>query len=323
MGSCAALNEASVGQVSFFADHRQESALESTMASVVVVDEATEAKLSGVRFARLVRDNPAAGFAIALDALHPESEEPAGVHPSAVLEDGSVVHESASIGPFVYVGPKARVGARSRVMAGAYVGPGAVIGEDCVMGPRAVVMERCVLGNRVRLQPAAVIGSDGFGYVLDKLEDGTTFHRKVPQVGIVRIEDDVEIGAGACIDRATTHETIVGSGSKIDNLVQVGHNSVIGPLSILCGQVGLAGSTKLGRGVVMGGQSGAAGHLAVGDGAKAAAQAGITEDVPAGETVSGMPAISRVKWLRAVLVFKDLPALLKRVRRIEKKLGEG
>jgi UDP-3-O-[3-hydroxymyristoyl] glucosamine N-acyltransferase len=317
----AALDAATEGAVAFYADARYQGALETTGASAVVVDETTLEALGDRPFARLVHPNPAAAFARVLEVLHPEPAAEAGVHASAVVEAGAEVDPSASVMAQAFVGAGARVGARTRLHPGAYVGPGAVVGADCVLGPRSVVAAGCVLGDRVRLQPVAVVGSDGFGYALDTDEDGTPMHRKIPQVGIVRVEDDVEIGACACIDRATTGETVVGRGTKIDNLVQVGHNSTIGPLSILCGQVGLAGTSRIGTGVILAGQVGVAGHLEVGDGAKVGAQSGIGGDVPPGATVSGSPAIPHRVWLRAALAFKEIPEILKRVRRLEKKVG--
>ncbi len=316
----ASLDEAGDGHVTFIRDARHKKALEGTRASVVIVDEAMAADVAGRPYALLIHPNPAAAFARALEALNPGPAMPPGVHPSAVLEEGAKIADSASISALCFVGSGARIGPGTALLPGAHVGAGAGIGADCVLGPRSVVADGCILGDRVRLQSGSVIGSDGFGYAPDTDPAGEPMHRKVPQIGTVRIEDDVEIGAGSCVDRATTGETVVGRGTKIDNLVQVGHNSVIGPLCILCGQVGLAGSSRLGRGVMLGGQVGIAGHLKISDGAKVGAQSGVGGDVAPGDMVSGSPALPHRVWMRAALAFKELPDLLKRVRRIEKKL---
>src|SRR5581483_3462801 len=188
-----------------------------------------------------------------------------GIQSGALADESAQIHPTAAISAGAYVGPGAKIGARTVVHAGARV-------LDCA----AVVRERCILGNRVVLQPNAVIGSDGFGFAFDVEGDGGgPIHRKVPQAGIVRVEDDVEVGACSCIDRATLGETVIGRGTKIDNLVQVGHNVRVGPLCILVAQCGISGSTELGQGVILAGQVGVVGHLRIGDGARLGAQAGI------------------------------------------------
>jgi UDP-3-O-[3-hydroxymyristoyl] glucosamine N-acyltransferase len=218
------------------------------------------------------------------------------------------------------------------------VGQGARIGAECTLHAGAVVERRCILGNRVVLHAGAVVGSDGFGYAYEQsaeppaqaAADLPGAHLKVPQIGIARIEDDVEIGANSCVDRAAMGETVVGRGTKIDNLVQVAHNVRIGPLSIICGQAGIAGSARLGAGVLLGGQAGIIGHSSVGDGARIAAQAGVMNDVPAGETWSGAPALVRSRWLRQAAAerqlverLKDLADLERRLRALEEELGRA
>jgi UDP-3-O-[3-hydroxymyristoyl] glucosamine N-acyltransferase len=198
------------------------------------------------------------------------------------------------------------------------VGEGSRIGEDCVLQPGAVVRERCVVGNRVLLQPGVVLGSDGFGFAFDPSGPA---HVKVPQIGTVRIEDDVEVGAGSCIDRATTGETVVGRGTKIDNLVQIAHNVRVGPLSILCAQVGISGSTEIGEGVVLAGQVGVVGHVHIGDGARIAAQSGVPHDVAPGATVSGYPAVDHALWLRQSAALKQLPELLRELRELRARVA--
>ncbi len=237
---------------------------------------------------------------------------------------------------FAFVGAGATVGPGTLLHPFSHLGEGARVGADCVLHPGAIVERGCVLGDRVVLHAGAVVGSDGFGYAFDPSPEASGgagprgsegaasvpagAHLKVPQVGIVRIEDDVEIGANSCVDRAALGETVIGRGTKIDNLVQVAHNVKIGPLSIVCGQAGIAGSSRLGVGVLVGGQAGLIGHGVIGDGAKIAARAGVMNDVPAGETWSGAPAMPRARWLRQVATERQLGERLKELGDLEKRL---
>ncbi len=246
-----------------------------------------------------------------------------GVQGGAFVDDTAEVHPTAAVSPSAYVGPGARIGARTTLHAGSRVLDCAVVGEGCTLWPGVVVRENCIVGNRVVLQPNAVVGSDGFGFAFDPEADGKgPMHRKVPQAGIVRIEDDVEVGACTCIDRATLGETVIGRGTKIDNLVQVAHNVKVGPLSLLVAQCGISGSTELGQGVILAGQVGVIGHLKLGDGARVGAQSGVSRDLEAGETVSGAPAIPHRDWLRLVAALPRVPELLREVRRLEKRIEE-
>ena len=215
------------------------------------------------------------------------------------------------------------IGARSVLSVGAFVGREAVLGEDCYLHPNAAVLSRCRVGARAILHVGAVVGSDGFGYVWDGQR-----HRKIPQVGIVRIEEDVEIGANTTIDRATLGETVIGRGVKIDNLVQVGHNVVVGEHSVLCGQAGIAGSAKLGRRVTLAGQVGVSDHVSIGDGVVATGQAGIVRGarIEAGTTISGMPAAAHRDFLRRAALVARLLELARRIERLEREhagAGEG
>jgi len=267
--------------------------------------------------------SPPLALAIWLESLHTSSSGKAGVargahvHPSARLAPSAAVEAGAT------VAAGARVGARTRLRAGAFVGEGAEIGDDCLLGPGSAVMAACRIGDRCILQPGAVVGSDGFGYVWDGAR-----HRKIPQVGTVRVEDDVEIGANAAIDRATLGETVVGRGTKIDNLVQVGHNVVIGEHSILCGQAGVGGSSRLGRGVTLAGQVGVSDHVTVGDRAVLTGQAGIARRgrVEAGAVVSGMPALPHREFLKRAALVGRLEAAFERIAALEAalaKVGKG
>jgi UDP-3-O-[3-hydroxymyristoyl] glucosamine N-acyltransferase len=208
------------------------------------------------------------------------------------------------------------VGDRTILYPGVYVGRNARVGCDCVLYPNVVVREGCRIGDRVILQPCAVVGSDGFGYA----REGTR-HFKIPQVGIVVLEDDVEVGAGTTIDRAALGETRVGRGTKIDNLVQLGHNVAVGEDCLIIAQVGVAGSSRLGNRVVMAGQSAVVGHVTLGDGVIVGAKAGVPGDLPPGAVVSGAPAFDHREWMKASTVFRKLPELRRKVLELERRLA--
>jgi UDP-3-O-[3-hydroxymyristoyl] glucosamine N-acyltransferase len=238
-----------------------------------------------------------------------------------VIAEGATVDPSAEVQALAHVGRGASIGARTILFPGVVVGDGARIGDDCILHPNVVVRERCIVGNRCILQPGAVLGGDGFGFAFDMEGDGSgPRHFKVPQSGIAELEDDVELGANCTVDRATLGKTIVRRGAKIDNLVQLAHNVEIGPLSLIAAQSGISGSTKVGMGVAMGGQVGIVGHLTIGDGARFGAKAGVHNDVPAGEVYTGYPAGPHRDWLRESAAVRALPALVKRVRDLEKAL---
>jgi UDP-3-O-[3-hydroxymyristoyl] glucosamine N-acyltransferase len=230
-----------------------------------------------------------------------------------------------SIHPFVYVGDRSRIGSRVVLYPGVYIGEEVEIGEGTILYPNVVVMDHCRIGRRVIIHGGTVIGSDGFGFVPDK-----SGYVKIPQVGIVEIEDDVEIGANCAIDRAAMGKTLIQKGVKTDNLVQIAHNVVIGENTVLVAQVGIAGSTEIGRWVALGGQVGVVGHITIGDQARVGAQSGVGSDVKAGEILSGSPAFPHREWLKAQVVFprlpeikKNLTALEKRVAELEKKIGNA
>jgi UDP-3-O-[3-hydroxymyristoyl] glucosamine N-acyltransferase len=212
------------------------------------------------------------------------------------------------------------VGARAVLYPGAYVGEGASIGEDSLLYPNVTVREHCQVGARVILHASCVVGADGFGFAFNPEGDNGPEHYKVPQAGIVRIEDDVEVGACTTIDRATLGETVIGRGTKIDNLVQLAHNVKVGPLSLICAQAGVSGSAELGMGVVLAGQVGVVGHIRVGDMAKVGAQSGVAHDVEDGQVVSGSPAVPHRDWLRQSAALGQLGDLLKEVRTLRRRV---
>ncbi len=302
------LEDAGPGDLSFLAHPRYAPLLAATRASAVLLAPGVAAP-PGLGVLRAA--DPYAAMVRVLPLFDvPRSVPEVGVHASAVVGPGVTLGEGARVGPGAVLEQDAAVGARSVVGPGVVIGRGARVGEDCNLYARTVIGHGCILGDRVVVQPGAVIGGDGFGYAFA----GGEFH-KVPQVGIVVVEDDVEIGANACIDRATIGSTRIGRGSKIDNLVQVAHNVALGEGCALAAQSGIAGSARLGRGVRLGGQAGVGGHLRIGDGATVGAQGGVIGNVAAGEIVSGYPARSHRKMLRVHACVMQLPEIVRRLRR--------
>jgi UDP-3-O-[3-hydroxymyristoyl] glucosamine N-acyltransferase len=315
----APLEEAGPGQVSFFSNRKYRAAFEASRAGVVVV-EPEEAVAPGRTVLRVA--NAYLAFARISTIFNPPPQAVPGLAPEAVVHPSARVDPSAQVGPLVTIGPGVTVGARTILHPGVQLEAGARVGADCLLHANVVVRERCVVGDRVILQPGCVIGSDGFGYALDMVGEGRgPRHFKVPQAGIAIIEDDVEIGANSCVDRATLGATRVCRGAKVDNLVQIAHNVVVGPLCILASQVGISGSTRLGMGVVAWGQAGIIGHLTIGDRANIAAQAGLTRDLEPGERVAGSPATNDVRWARNAAVYDRLTEMRRELRELQKKVA--
>ena len=310
----AGIDTAQAGDLTFFANPRYATALRSTRAAAVILaDDAAPAPCPMLRTA-----TPYLAFAHAVD-LFADAVAPApGIDSASSIAADARLGGGVSIGPFVSIGSGVSVGPRTVVHPGVHVGPGATIGADCVIHSHVAVRERVVIGDRVVLQNAAVIGSDGFGFA--ECPDGT--HQKIPQVGDVVIEDDVEIGAQVAIDRPAVGETRIQAGTKIDNLVQIGHGVRVGRNVRLAAQVGIAGSTTIEADVVLAGQVGVNAHVRVGKGTRATGQTGITKTVPAGSFISGLPAIDNLAWRKAATSFKLLPALRKRVAALERRLAE-
>lgn len=309
----APIDDARPGALTFLADPRLASALATTRASAVVLPpDAPEVALPSLRARQ-----PYVTFVAAVELFHPPAPRPApGVHASAVVAPSARLGPGAWVGPHVVIGERVRIGRDAVLHANVVVYADAEIGDAFVAHAGAVVREGVRIGDRVILQAGAVIGTDGFGYL--PLPDG---NRRIPQVGTVVLEDDVEIGANATIDRAALGTTVVGRGTKIDNLVMIGHGCRLGAGCLLAGQVGLAGSTTLGARVMMGGQAGAAGHLTIGDGAQIAAQSGLHRDIPPGARYGGSPAMEVGRWRRVTMSLPRVPELFRRLRRVERRLG--
>jgi UDP-3-O-[3-hydroxymyristoyl] glucosamine N-acyltransferase len=310
----APIERAAPGTLTFLANPRYRSHLGKTQASAVILSRAEP----DLPLASLRADDPYTAFAHAVDLFYlPPAPLAVGVHPTAVIAAGARIGSEAAIGPFVVLGEGVVLGARARLDAHVVVYPEVEIGDDFRAFANVTVRERVRIGHRVTLQSGCVIGGDGFGYIPGT--DGQA--RKITQAGTVIIEDDVEVGANATIDRAAVGATRVHRGVKLDNLVMVAHGCSIGEGSMLAAQAGLSGSTHVGRFVRMGGQVGSAGHLTVGDGAQIAAQSGITNDIAPGAIVGGSPPIEIHAWRRMLAAMPRLPELLHRVRQIETKLG--
>ncbi|MGH9670168.1 MAG: UDP-3-O-(3-hydroxymyristoyl)glucosamine N-acyltransferase [Terriglobales bacterium] len=302
----AGIEEAGPGQLTFVANPKYAAAAKTTRASAVIVAE--DFPVLGT--ATLRTRNPYLAFARALELFYQPPQYAPGVHPTAVLHSSAEIGKDASIGPYVVVDQDVEIGDGCVLLAHVVVYRGAHIGRNFFAHTHAVVREHCRLGDNVILQNGAVIGADGFGFAKD---DQGRWH-KIVQSGPAILEDDVEVQALACVDRASVGQTRVRRGAKLDNLVQVGHGSTVGEDTLLCAQVGLAGSTEIGNNVILAGQVGVAGHCRIGDGAVATAQTGIPNDVAAGNVVSGYPAIENKQWLRCVALFERLPELTKSLR---------
>jgi len=262
-------------------------------------------------------ENPELAFSQLVSLFVPAESPGPGIHPTAVIEAGAVLGSEVSIGPFAIIGKGARVGDRCQIGANATIGPQVIMGQDCVIGPSCSLMNGAVLGDRVRVHTGARLAVDGFGYAV-----GPAGPVKIPQVGRCVIGNDVEIGANSTIDKGSLGDTTVGDGTKIDNLVHIGHNCRIGRNCFIVAQVGIAGSSIVEDGARLAGQVGLAGHLTVGAGATVGAQSGVMTDIPAGELWSGYPARPHRMWLRATSLFYKLPELARRIDRLGGDPGE-
>lgn len=317
----AGIEHAGPGDLTFVANPRYQSLLARTRASAVILDIAKPGAASAApppATAILRSDNPYLAFAQAVALLTVTTPPPKGVDPLSAVADDASLGADVSVGAFVWIGPGASIGARTIIYPGAVIGPEARVGDDCVIHSHVSIRERVVIGHRVVLQDGAVVGSDGFGFV--KMGDGA--HFKIPQHASVVIEDDVEVGANTTIDRPAIGETRIRAGAKIDNLVQIAHGVSVGERALLAAQVGIAGSTVIENDVVLAGQVGVAGHLRLGRGVIATAQTGIPNSLDAGEFVSGYPAIANREWLKSSAIFRQLPAIKRRVAELEQHIAD-
>lgn len=295
----AALDSAGPSSVSFLDNRKYLDAFRASRAGACVVAAAVADK-APAGMALLISPDPYRSYAHIAQAFYPVRAPEPWQAPTAWIDPSAKLGEGCRFEPGAVVGARAEIGARCRIGANAVIGDGVVIGDDCIIGANAT-LSHTILGQRVNIYPGARIGQDGFGFAM-----GPQGHLKVPQLGRVRIGDNVEVGANSTIDRGAGPDTVIGDGCMIDNLVQIGHNVQLGRGCVIVAQVGISGSTQLGDFVAAGGQAGIAGHLRIGSGARIAAQSGIMRDVGAGETVGGTPAVPMTEWLRQVAVLGKL-----------------
>jgi UDP-3-O-[3-hydroxymyristoyl] glucosamine N-acyltransferase len=311
----AGMEHAEPGQVTFLANRKYFGLLKTTRASAILLEEGVAVEREGSQppLAALRSANPYFAFAQAIEIFYQSPKYAPGIHATAIIAKSAKIGEGAHIGPYCYVDEAAEIGCHAVLHSFVTIYRGAKIGDDFTAHAHSVVREHCRIGDRVILQNGAVIGGDGFGFA--KRADGSWY--KMAQSGPAVLEDDVEVQANACVDRATVGETRIRRGAKLDDLVLVGHASSVGANTLLCGQVGLAGSTKIGNNCILAGQVGTAGHLVVGDGTVITAQSGVPNDVPTQAFYSGYPAVENRQWLKMMAALNGLPELQKRVRELE------
>lgn len=312
----AGLDQAELGQVTFLSNPRYTSRVAATRASAIYLGENVEVPRSDLGILRA--NDPYLAFTRALRLFHPKASSEPAIHPSAIIDPSAHVPNSVSIGAHAVIGRDVELGERVQIHPNVTIYEGVTIGDDSEIHSGVAIREYCHIGRRVVIHNNAVIGSDGFGFAKDEERRWL----KIPQTGRVVIEDDVEIGAGSTIDRASTGETRIKRGAKLDNLVQIGHSCVVGEDALLCAQVGMAGSSRVGDRVILTGQVGIGGHINVGDDAILYPQSGVPNDVAPGQVLVGTPAFEVSAFWRAIAVFKKLGDLPKRIRALEKRLDE-
>lgn len=313
----AKIEEGQAGAISFLANPHYAHYIYETKSSIVLVND--DFVLERPVEATLIRvPNAYEAIARLLSLYQSTVQKRSGVHPLACVAETATIGENTYVGPFAYIGENAKVGAGCQIYSGSVVEERASLGDDCILYPNVSVYHDCRIGNRVILHSGVVIGADGFGFA--PAADG---YEKIPQIGIVTIEDDVEIGANSCVDRSTMGSTYVRRGVKLDNLVQIAHNCEVGANTVMSAQVGVAGSTKIGQWCMFGGQVGIAGHAVIGDRVLTGAQAGIAGSLPKGNvTIQGSPAIDASNFKRSSVVFKYLPDMYKQMSEMQKEINE-
>ena len=308
----AGIIEAQSGEITFVANPRYEAALRTTAASAVIVAR----PLEGLSPASLVVEDPYYAFCRIVTYFYRKPYHPRGISQQSSIGKNVTLGSDLSIYPFVTIGEGAAIGDRVTLFPGVYIGENSHIGEDSILYANVSVREEVTVGRRVIIHSGAVIGSDGFGFATHQGR-----HHKIPQVGTVIIEDDVEIGANVTVDRAALGKTVIGRGTKIDNQVQIAHNVSVGEDCLLVAQVGISGSTEIGHHVILAGQVGVAGHLKIGDNVMAGGRSGITKDIPSDQKISGFPPLPHRKWLEAQASFPHLPDFRKRLAALEKQVA--
>ena len=307
------IEDAGPAEITFVANPKYAGLARKTKAAAVLV----EPEFPEIEAATLRLKNPYHAFSRALAIFYQPPTYGPGIHPTAVVDPSAEIGADSHIGAYVVIGPNVKLGAHSTLLPHVVLYPGVRTGNRFFAHAHAVVRENCELGDNVTLENGAIVGADGFGF--SKNERGQW--EKIPQSGPVRLGNRVDVQANACVDRATVGATEIGDGSKIDNLVQIGHGSRVGNDTLVCAQTGLAGSSVIGNNVILAGQTGIAGHCTVGDGVILTAQSAVSHDVPPGKMISGSPGFDNRIWLRAVAIFQRLPEILKRLDRVEKRVS--
>lgn len=312
----AGLEQAEPGHITFLSNPRYTPKIATTGASAILVGEDVE--VTRPDLAVLRAKDPYLAFTRALIAFHPHPEAESAIHESAVIHESATIGSNCSIGPKAVIGTNARIGDRVTIHANATIYENVSVGDDSEIHSGVAIRENTVVGSRVIIHNNAVVGCDGFGFAKDEERRWL----KIPQVGRVVIEDDVEIGAGTTIDKSSTGETRIKRGAKIDNLVQIGHSCTVGEDTLLCAQVGLAGSSHIGNRVILAGQAGVAGHNTLGDDVVLTAKSATSHDIPAGKMISGIPAFDNKDWLRSIAAFRRLGEMVRTLRGLEKRVAE-
>jgi UDP-3-O-[3-hydroxymyristoyl] glucosamine N-acyltransferase len=313
----ASLTKATAQHLSFLGNDKYRPLVLSSLANIVLVP-LDYGEPPPERRAWIKCKNPSDAFTSLTVHFAPPTRKPgAGIHDTAVIDSTAQIAASAHVGAHVVVGENTTVGERSVIEAGSYVGHHVTMGNDCRLFPRVTILDGCILGNQVVIHSGTVIGSDGFGFLMS-----AAGHKKIPQTGIVQIDDDVEIGANATIDRARFERTWIQQGVRIDNLVQIAHNVIVGKNSVIVAQVGISGSAEIGNQVILAGQAGIAGHITIGDRATILGQAGVINSVEPGAILVGLPAIPRRQFWKQTAYFQNLPDLHKKVKKLEAELAE-
>jgi UDP-3-O-[3-hydroxymyristoyl] glucosamine N-acyltransferase len=318
VSSFGKIEEAGEGQLSFLANPKYEDYLYNTRASVIIISESYQLRQPVT--ATLIRVADAyTAFATLLSKYQAmKQQQLQGIQQPSYIAPSASYGDNVFIGAFVYIGEQVSIGKNTKIYPGAFIGDNVVLGDDCMIHPGVKIYHDCRIGNRVTIHAGTIIGSDGFGFAPQA--DGS--FQKVPQIGNVVIEDEVEVGANATIDRATIGSTLIHKGAKLDNLIQIAHNVEVGYSTVIAAQAGISGSTKIGNGVMIGGQAGIVGHIQLGDGAKVNAQSGVSKSIEPGKAVTGSPAFDYTSALRSQAVQRRLPDLEKRVKELEQMLRQ-
>lgn len=313
VGSFGKIEEAKEGQISFLANPKYEDFLYTTRASVIIVSEKFKPKQTIKSTLIRVPDAYSAFATLLAKYQEMRQQQLSGVQEPVYLAKTAILGDNVFIGAFTFIGENVKIGNNTKIYPNTFIGDNVTIGNNCIIHPGVKIYHDCLLGNEVSVHAGTVIGSDGFGFAPQA--DGS--FQKVPQIGNVIIEDKVEIGSNATIDRATIGSTLIKSGAKLDNLIQIAHNVEVGNSTVIAAQAGVSGSTKIGKGVMIGGQAGVVGHIQIGDGAKINAQSGVSKSLEPGKAVTGSPAHDYTSALRSQAISRKLPELEKRIKELE------